>query len=204
MLSSVSVEVSTGRGMDPSKGSGQGAFHSEGSVPAKGFVLGKGPSPSEGSVSGEGSVPGRGSGPFYIDGSVPAKDPVAVLGQGKGHGTMFRPRVTGVPVDQEFPIMTHFRFRRLLAFLGCTRFTSAFQALQRDVAVFLDLTYLQRLVASHMWDDAKNYLLRVIPYDHMGVEGRALLDFLVFMYTIAHGHRLASQLIAMLEGALVP
>ncbi|CAL5023306.1 unnamed protein product [Urochloa decumbens] len=223
MLSSVSVEVSTevlvaleledsipGRGMDPSKGSGQGPFHGEGSVPAKGPF----PNPSEGSVPGkgsvalEGSVPGSssGKGPLHIGGSVPAKGPVAlessVLGQGKqGHGTISAPRVTGVPADQEFPIMTHFRFRRLLAFLACTC-SSAFQALQRDVAVFLDLTYLQRLVANCMWDDAEKYLLRVIPYEHMGVEGHALVDFLVnlrFMHTIAHGHPIASQLIAMFE-----
>ncbi|CAO2037610.1 unnamed protein product [Urochloa humidicola] len=211
MLSSVSVEVSTGRAMDPSKGSGQGHFHSEGSVPAKGFVLGKGPSPSEGSVlPGKGSIPGRGSGkgPFYINDSGPGKGPVtlegsSVLGQGKGHGTISGPsRATGVPFDQEFPIMTHFRLQRLLAFLACTRFSSAFQALRRDVAVFLDLTYLQHLVASCMWEDAKNYLLRVIPYDRMGVEGYALVDFLVnlrIMYAIAHDHRIASELIAMLE-----
>ncbi|CAO2044999.1 unnamed protein product [Urochloa humidicola] len=207
MLSSVSVEVSTGRAMDPSKGSGQGPFHSEGSVPAKGFVLGKGPSPSEVSVvPGKGSVPARGSGkgPFYINGSGPvALEGSSVVGQGKGHGTISGPsRVTGVPFDQEFPIMTHFRLRRLLAFLACTRFSSAFQALRRDVAVFLDLTYLQHLVASRMWEDAKNYLLRVIPYDRMGVEGYALVDFLVnlrIMYAIAHDHRIASELIATLE-----
>ncbi|CAN6243511.1 unnamed protein product [Urochloa humidicola] len=223
MLSSVSVEVSTGRAMDPSKGSGQGPFPSEGSVPAKGFVLVKGLSPSEGSVvPGKGSVPARGSGkgPFYINGSGPGNGPVAlegsgpgngpvalegssVLVQGKGHGTISGPsRVTGVPFDQEFPIMTHFRLRRLLAFLACTRFSSAFQALRRDVAVFLDLAYLQHLVASRMWEDAKNYLLRVIPYNRMGVEGHALVDFLVnlrFMYAIAHDHRIASELIAMLE-----
>ncbi|CAO2045000.1 unnamed protein product [Urochloa humidicola] len=137
MLSSVSVEVSTGRAMDPSKGSGQGPFHSEGSVPAKGFVLGKGPSPSEVSVvPGKGSVPARGSGkgPFYINGSGPvALEGSSVVGQGKGHGTISGPsRVTGVPFDQEFPIMTHFRLRRLLAFLACTRFSSAFQAQSVD------------------------------------------------------------------------
>ncbi|CAN6243512.1 unnamed protein product [Urochloa humidicola] len=141
MLSSVSVEVSTGRAMDPSKGSGQGPFPSEGSVPAKGFVLVKGLSPSEGSVvPGKGSVPARGSGkgPFYINGSGPGNGPVAlegssVLVQGKGHGTISGPsRVTGVPFDQEFPIMTHFRLRRLLAFLACTRFSSAFQAQSVD------------------------------------------------------------------------
>jgi hypothetical protein len=36
----------------------------------------------------------------------------------------------------------------------------------------------------------------------MGVEGRTLVEFLVnlrFMYTIAHGHRMASQLIETIE-----
>lgn len=166
MLSSVSTKGSAatedsiagqgaGRGMDPSKGSGQGPSRSEGYVPVKGFVLGKDLGrelgrrsfPSEGSVALEGcSVPNkdssRGSGDgeesshFQIDGSVPGKGPVALDGsvpdQRKGHGTISGPRGTGmvscVPVYQEFPIMTRFRFRRLLALLACTRFTSAFQA----------------------------------------------------------------------------
>uniref|UniRef100_A0A0A9DIV9 Uncharacterized protein n=1 Tax=Arundo donax TaxID=35708 RepID=A0A0A9DIV9_ARUDO len=101
-----------------------------------------------------------------------------------------------------YPMLTRFRLRRLLAFLRSHHFASAFQDVQSQFRVFLDLGYVQRFLEVCFWDDANTYLLRFVPYDDMGVQGRILHNFIVHlrvMHTIASRGPLASQMIAKFE-----
>ncbi|KAK3152452.1 hypothetical protein QOZ80_2BG0159030 [Eleusine coracana subsp. coracana] len=148
-------------------------------------------------------------------GSVPALLDGCILVRGedsnKGHGPSCTRKVDGkvsVPVDQgvirslERPISTRFRLRRLLSFLESTRFYDAYVAMQSKVSVVLDLKYLQRYLELCLWDDARNYLLRILPYSRMGVDGRTLMDFLsylMFMHAIATRHQMAPEFIAKFE-----
>ncbi|KAL6594363.1 hypothetical protein ACP70R_048556 [Stipagrostis hirtigluma subsp. patula] len=102
----------------------------------------------------------------------------------------------------DYPCVTRLRLRRLLAFFGSTRFSDSFEAFQSECSVFLDLSYVQRFVKYCLWDDARKYLLRILPYDRMGVEGRTLVDFIVhlsYMHPIFFGHPMANELLAKFE-----
>ncbi|KAL6604551.1 hypothetical protein ACP70R_042978 [Stipagrostis hirtigluma subsp. patula] len=131
-------------------------------------------------------IAGEGSAPADTAGSVSA--------------AVSRRTITGSP---EYPCLTRLRLRRLLAFLGSTIFTDAFEAMQSEASVFLDPAVVQRLVERCLWDDARKHLLRVLPYDRMGAPARAVVDFIVHlghMHTIACRHRpLSGELLGEFE-----
>ncbi|SPT19555.1 unnamed protein product [Triticum aestivum] len=86
----------------------------------------------------------------------------------------------------EYPCVSRLRRRRLLAFLSRHGFSSTFQALLQETAVFFSVEHLERLARQGQWDDAIKYVVRFVPkVDAMlGEEGRLLFSFINLHRTI--------------------
>ncbi|KAM3193202.1 hypothetical protein ACQJBY_070029 [Aegilops geniculata] len=63
----------------------------------------------------------------------------------------------------EHRCLNRFRRRRLLAFLRRDNLPATFDALKHETSVFLDVRFLQRLVAGGRWQEAREYLSRFLP-----------------------------------------
>ncbi|XP_037466353.1 uncharacterized protein LOC119338158 isoform X2 [Triticum dicoccoides] len=63
----------------------------------------------------------------------------------------------------EHHCLDRFRRRRLLAFLRRNNLPATFDALKHETSVFLDVRFLQRLVAGGRWQEAREYLSRFLP-----------------------------------------
>uniref|UniRef100_A0A0D9X8J9 CTLH domain-containing protein n=1 Tax=Leersia perrieri TaxID=77586 RepID=A0A0D9X8J9_9ORYZ len=66
-------------------------------------------------------------------------------------------------VRTEYGCLRRFRRRRLLAFLRHSNLPATFDAQKCETRVFLDVRFLQRLVANGRWKDARGYLNSFLP-----------------------------------------
>uniref|UniRef100_A0ACD5V299 Uncharacterized protein n=1 Tax=Avena sativa TaxID=4498 RepID=A0ACD5V299_AVESA len=79
----------------------------------------------------------------------------------------------------EFPCVSRFRQRRLIAFLARHKFNRTLDMFVAETDVFMCMKHLLDLVQAGSWADAIDYLSRFLPSDRrLGIHGRALFHFL--------------------------
>ncbi|KAF8650003.1 hypothetical protein HU200_064165 [Digitaria exilis] len=136
--------------------------------------------------------------------SAPAMEHPDAAGSGPGE----RPTRRSVKRSLEYPCVSRFRQRRLLAYLRARRFDDAFESfrsqrrvggltlsdLRRRVAldtfVHFRIDHLQDLGRSGRWLDAIKYIARFAPSDRLlGQEGQLFVDFV-------HMHNVIDSIVA--------
>uniref|UniRef100_A0ACD5UVS6 Uncharacterized protein n=1 Tax=Avena sativa TaxID=4498 RepID=A0ACD5UVS6_AVESA len=79
----------------------------------------------------------------------------------------------------EFPCVSRFRQRRLIAFLATHKFSRTLDMFVAETDVFMCMKHLLDLVQAGSWADAIDYLSRFLPSDRrLGIHGRVLFHFL--------------------------
>ncbi|CAL5069980.1 unnamed protein product [Urochloa decumbens] len=109
----------------------------------------------------------------------------AAAGSGEHSASAKRsPSRRSVKRSLEYPCVSRFRARRLLAYLRARRFDDAFESVALETRVFFRVDHLQGLARSGRWLDAIKYIARFAPANHtLGQEGQLFVNF-VYMQNV--------------------
>ncbi|CAL5025442.1 unnamed protein product [Urochloa decumbens] len=109
----------------------------------------------------------------------------AAAGSGEHSASAKRsPSRRSVKRSLEYPCVSRFRDRRLLAYLRARRFDDAFESVALETRVFFRVDHLQSLGRSGRWLDAIKYIARFAPANHtLGQEGQLFVNF-VYMQNV--------------------
>ncbi|CAL5030030.1 unnamed protein product [Urochloa decumbens] len=109
----------------------------------------------------------------------------AAAGSGEHSASAKRsPSRRSVKRSLEYPCVSRFRARRLLAYLRARRFDDAFESVALETRAFFRVDHLQGLARSGRWLDAIKYIARFAPANHtLGQEGQLFVNF-VYMQNV--------------------